>query len=95
MNLKPRSDVLQHLVSSQNRMATSCDQHVLASLQDAAHRTARSEENTPGFCFFLLSSAVKRRFQAGTYFQAATDVMQARMEVLVTLPPKAPPILLT
>lgn len=43
----------------------------------------------------VLSSGRRRPFQAGTYFQAATDVMQARAEVLVTFPPKAPPILLT
>lgn len=34
-------------------------------------------------------------FHVGTYFHAATDVTDAKMDVFVTFPPKAPPILLT
>lgn len=93
MNLEPGSDGLQHLVGSQDRVASSCDQHVLASLQDAAHRMARPEDKHTS-CL-LLSSGLQRRLQAGTYFQAATDVMQARMAALLAFPPKPPPILRT
>lgn len=37
---------LSYFVLSQDRVAASCDQHVVAALQDAAHRTIGPEQKT-------------------------------------------------
>lgn len=67
----------------------------MSSPRSRTQRTARPVLRKHTRFLPLRSPGLQRRFQATTYFQAATEVMQARVEVLVTFPPKAPPILLT